>query len=271
MKTIYTTLPIYDRIVKQAYERSKKVAKDGKIAIVCPTTELPSFQWLDYGDGCTSVSRVDLMDANSTTDITGDLPSLPSPQVITGDVYFVYMGGALNNPLSCGLHYLKITMDNAKVYYSEWFDAEDIYNGLGFCDDYLIMYFSNTSDFGDILYSTGFTQKAWFKSEPMEQSYPIEEEGAKDGQGRFIRTFARQVKKYLAKTIEMPDYMVDVFNRIKLHDTVSLTNLVGDTNTVYNLEVEHEWLGTDKYYAKLELTFDYDETVVVSGCGQSFI
>jgi hypothetical protein len=105
----------------------------------------------------------------------------------------------------------------------------------------------------------------------MEPSFPTDEEGSKDGRGRYIRTFARQVKKYLARTVTMPDYMVDVFNRMKLHDTITLMDLVGDVNTVYNLEVEHEWLFDDKYYAKIELIFDYDETVVTSGCGNNFI
>ena len=100
----------------------------------------------------------------------------------------------------------------------------------------------------------------------METSFPQEEEGKKNGEGRFVRTFARQVKKYLARTKEMPDYMIDVFNRMKLHNTISLTDLVGDTNTVYNLEVEHEWLFDDKYYAKADLTFDYEEAAIVTAC-----
>jgi len=272
MKTIYTTLPIYDSLAKQAYERSKRAGMDRPIPIICPITELPSFQWMDNGDGCSSVSSIELVDFyGDSTDITGYFASMPISHPITGDIYFVYIGGALNSSLPCGLGYLKITMNSAKVYYSEWFDAEGVYNGLGYSSKYLQIIFTNTYDFGDILYHTGFTQKAWFESETMEQSYPTDEEGSKDGRGMYIRTFARQVKKYLARTVTMPDYMVDVFNRMKLHDTITLIDLVGDVNTVYNLEVEHEWLWDDKYYAKIELTFDYDETVVTSGCGNNFI
>ena len=272
MKTIYTTLPIYDKKSKQSYEVSKRASKDFLCAVTCPITELPSFQWLDYNDNCSSVTRIDLIDLQgNVTNITSYFASMPISHSITGDYYFVYIGGALNSPIPCGPAYLKLTMDNSLVYYSDWFNAQDIYNGLGYCDDYLIMRFSNTSDFGNILYSSGFTQKLWFKSETMENTYPVDEEGAKDGRGRFIRTFARQTKKYSAKTTELPGYMVDVFNRMKLHDTITLTDLVGDINTVYNLEADHEWMGDDKYYAKIELTFDYDETVVVSGCGNNFI
>ena len=146
------------------------------------------------------------------------------------------------------------------------FSTSEILTTRGYSEKYLTINFSNTCDLGDILYSDGFTQTVWFESETMENSYPQEEEGQKNGESRFVRTFARQVKKYLARTKDLPAYMVDVFNRMKLHNTVTLIDLVGDTNTVYNLEVEHEWLFDDKYYAKLDLTFDYDESVVVSSC-----
>jgi len=135
-----------------------------------------------------------------------------------------------------------------------------------YSEKYLIIDFTNTCDLGDILYQEGFTQTAYLESEPMEMTFPQEDKGIENGEGRFIRTFARQTKKYLVKTKELPDYMVEVFNRMRLHDTVEITDLVGDTNDVYNLEVEHEWLWDDRYYVKLELTFDYDETFVIGGC-----
>jgi hypothetical protein len=119
---------------------------------------------------------------------------------------------------------------------------------------------------GDILYHNGFVQTLWFESETIESSFPQEEEGENNGDGRFVRTFARQVKKYLAHTKQMPDYMVDVFNRLKLHDNVELTDLVGDNHKIYNLEVDHEWLFDDKYYAKLDLTFDYNEAIIIGAC-----
>jgi hypothetical protein len=136
--------------------------------------------------------------------------------------------------------------------------------------DYLTFVFSNECDLGDILYQDDFEQTLWIESETMETTFPQEEEGAKNGEGRFVRTFVRQVKKYNVKTFEQPDFIVEVFNRMKLHDSIELTNLVGDTNTVYNLEVEHEWLFDDKYYAKIDLTFDYDEAFVTSACCEDF-
>lgn len=146
------------------------------------------------------------------------------------------------------------------------FSTLEILVHLDYSDRYIKIDFSNNCDLGDILYQDYFTQTLYLETEPMEMTFPQEDKGVENGEGRFIRTFARQVKKYLVRTLELPDYMVEVFHRMKLHDTVELTNLVGDTNDVYNLEVEHEWLFDDRYYAKCELTFDYDETFVINGC-----
>jgi hypothetical protein len=377
MKTIYTTLPIYDKLSKQCYERGKHAGHDTPIPIVCPRHRLPSFQWLDGSDRCASVTTIELMtEAGVYHDIT-DHFTLPTDIPLEHD-YFSYKGTTLSQLLDAGIYYLRLTMDNGYLYYSDWFQVDCIFSNLitgwtnmgyedfhvsgttitlvertagtdyiasdtfsvgnnenikvifnltqisgdepivqlwvggaavdanavlpgaseitltstmagtahirfrnnsngkwsatevlvfrGYSEDYLILNFHNDCDLGDFLYHTGFDQTIWFKSEPMEMIFPIEEEGVKNGYGQFVRSFARQVKKYLIRTNKMPDFMVDVFHRLKLHDTIELINLTGDVNTVYNLEVEHEWLFEDKYYAKLELTFDYDESVVIAGC-----
>jgi hypothetical protein len=270
MKTIITTLPIYDKVAKQCFERAKHSGHTTPRAIISPLERLPSFQWLDGTDGSTTVTKIELIGQDGTaTDITAShftTCPLPASHAITGDVYFQYKGTNLDSDLPCGLYYLKITMNNAKIYYSEWIDIRDVYDQTTYSSNYLILTFSHSCDFGDILYHDGFTQKAWIEAETMEPSFPLKEEGQENGEGRFVRTFGRQVKKYLVKTSDIPDYMVDVFHRMRLHDTVSLLNLVGDSNSVYNLEVEHEWLFDDKYYAKAELTFDYNEAVTVMGC-----
>jgi hypothetical protein len=263
MKTIYTALPIYDAIAKQAYQRALKAgAHDAIFSVYCPLDNLPPFQWLDNGDGASSVSTIELNDRDgNSTDITGSLTI--AVETMTNETYFL-CNGALSSSITCGLGYLKITTNNAKVYYSDWFNACDV---TGF----LMFEVYNECDLGNILYQTGFTQKAWIKSETMETSFPIEEEGVKNGEGRFIRTFARQTKKYSVKTVQVPSYMVDFFNRAIFHDNIFLTDTVGDINEVMNLEVSHEWFENDRYYALITLTFDYDETFVISGCCNNFI
>jgi hypothetical protein len=270
MKTIITTLPIYDKLEKQCYQRAGD-SGNGVIPITCPIERLPSFQWLDGTDGATTITKIELIDDDgSATDITAThftTAAKPATHAITGDVYFQYKGQALDTDLPCGLYYLKLTTNNAKIYYSEWMNITDVYDKTTYSSKYLIITFSHVNDLYNILYHDSFTQTIWMESETMEMSFPTKEEGQENGEGRFVRTFGRQTKKYLVRTKQMPDYMVDVFNRLKLHSSISITDLVGDVNTVYNLEVEHEWLFDDKYYAKVELTFDYDETALVSGCG----
>jgi len=276
MKTIYTVLPIYDRVIKQCYERGRAgISAAQPVPVICPLHRLPSFQWLDNGDGATSVTRVDTIELNgTTTNITGKftLPGMIFRTATATDAYFTYSGDTLLSNLTEGIYYLKITMDNAKIYYSDWVHPTCVFSDSGlpptatYSTKYLIINFSNSCSIGNTFYPVGFTQTIWFESDTLENTYPMEEKGVENGEGRFIRTFARQMKKYTAKTKAMPDFMVDVFNRLKLHDAVTLTDLVGDTNTVFNLEVEHEWQGDDKFYARIDLTFDYDESIVIGGC-----
>lgn len=502
-----TTLPVYDRLEKQCFERGKKGGVDQPVPIITPRFRLPAFQWKDEDDGAASITRIELIDkattyadnlittltngvapANYATltvvgtsitaadltgnpvhcesdtfavtegeiiylkytydwtaqqhpyisirnaagtllstdvipspasdgdkirvirilasaptarlhirntlgadfemndirvtrgDITNYFPTIPGTFALADDVYFQYKGDTLNYLLPVGIWYLKITTDNGFVYYSDWFEVECVYENLitawanrdyetlttngteiqslinsagsgiigstvfsvikgesvrlvfnvitnsgtrpniylinqewtledsggvitaglnditltstwegnayimlynnatnvdcaisevlvmrEYSDKYLTINFSNTCDLGDILYQDDFEQTLWFESEAMEPDFPIDEKGVENGEGKFIRTFARQVKKYTARTFEMPSFMVDVFNRMKLHDTVELIDLVGDVNELYNLEVEHEWLWEDRYYAKFDLTFDYDEAFVIGG------
>jgi len=269
MKTIITTLPIYDMLSKQCFERGKHAGGDTPTPIICPRHRLPSFQW--YDGYAASVLKVEQSNHLIDIDITA-LFTLPT-MIPLAHNYFTYSGNTLVSLLTTGLFYLKITMDNGFIYYSDWFLVDCVFgtdNGLPpsatYSTKFLILNFHNDCDMGDIYYHGGFTQSIWLPSEPMETSFPIEEEGVKSGEGQFIRTFARQIKKYLLRTKTMPDYMVDVFNRMKLCDSIQLIDLVGDTHNIYNLEVEHEWIGTDKYYAKIDLTFDYNEAVVIGGC-----
>ena len=264
MKTIYTTLPIYDRIEKQTFQRSKRSVPDRICPIICPTNQLPSFQWID--NTATTVTSIETIHLSGTITDISSLFTLPTLVTLTSNNYFVYTGGVIGGTLDCGNQYLRITTD-AGVYYSDWFNAEDLTDDNWQC---LKFDFSNICDLGNILYQTGFTQTAWIRSEAMECTYPIDEEGVKNGEGLFVRTFARQTKKYTVRIADMPDFMVDVFNRMKFHDTVLLTDLVGDQNEVFNLEVEHEWT-EDKYYALITLTFDYDETVIIAGCCNNFV
>lgn len=172
-----------------------------------------------------------------------------------------------------GLNVFTFTAEEGGEYYIYFentaFATMQVHNVLAlreYSDKYIRFDFSNTCDLGDVVYSDGFSQTLWLETEAIEPSFPLEEQGQNNGLGKFIRTFARQVKTYLARTKTVPDFIVQVLHRMKLHDTVTLIDTVGNDNSVYNLNVEHEWLYEDKYSAKSDLTFDYNEAFVVSPC-----
>lgn len=131
MKTVYTTLPIYKALRDQSYERGIANRAETRAFIYCPKHRLPSFQWIDDGDGCASVTSVYLTDGETSIDITSYFPSLASNiGLITseaGDDYFIYNGTTLNYALPEGAWYLKITMDTNHIYYSDWFMVQCVY------------------------------------------------------------------------------------------------------------------------------------------------
>jgi len=191
-------------------------------------------------------------------------------------IYLINQGWTLNDLSTIGKGLNDITLTptwtgNAYILFYNFasnvnFSTSEVVVYREFSDKYIILNFENSCDLGDILYQEGLLQTAYLETEPMEMSFPTTLEGQNNGEGRFIATFARQVKKYTARLLPLPDYMVEMFNRLRLHDTIELIDLVGDENDVYNLEVDHEWLSPGKYYARIDLLFDYDEAFVKSAC-----
>ena len=128
MKTVITTLPIYKALKDQYYQRSISNGSPSIAPVITPLHRLPSFQWIDGDDGATTVTKIELIDEDgSSEDITTYFPTLPSSVAITGDIYFFYNGDTLNYALPTGLHYLKITMDSGHEYYSDWIRATCVY------------------------------------------------------------------------------------------------------------------------------------------------
>jgi len=100
----------------------------------------------------------------------------------------------------------------------------------------------------------------------MEPTFPYREQGQENGNGVFIPTWQRQDKIYQIRTKLLPQYLVDVLHRLKLHDTITLIDTLGDEYTVQEIDVEHEWQFDDKYYALATLSVDLGEGIVNTGC-----
>jgi hypothetical protein len=60
--------------------------------------------------------------------------------------------------------------------------------------------------------------------------------------------------------------MVDVLQRLKLHDVMTFVDQVGDTFNVESVDVEHDWFDKGKYYATATVTIDLGEGIAVMGC-----
>jgi hypothetical protein len=132
---------------------------------------------------------------------------------------------------------------------------------------YLKFEYWNTCDLGNIYYQGG--QHFWFylDGDVLEPFHEDTEDGQEDGEGDFIPTYRRQMKRYRIKTSLVPDYLIDAIQRMKLHDNIELTFKTGEVEQIYNLDVEPEWQ-FEKYcwQGTVVLTFDMDEKVVLGAC-----
>jgi len=131
---------------------------------------------------------------------------------------------------------------------------------------FVTLSFSNCCNIGDIIYENDFVQTLWIKSDNIEQQFPYVEKGQENGDGKFVPTFRRQEKMYMIRTEEIPQFLVDVLQRLRLHDVITYIDQVGDAFNVETVETEHEWVFEDKYYATASITLDLGESVVVMGC-----
>jgi hypothetical protein len=130
---------------------------------------------------------------------------------------------------------------------------------------YVTLSFSNCCNVGDLLYENDFYQTIWIKSDNIEESFPYTEKGLENGDGKFIPTFRRQEKVYTIRTEIIPKFILDVLQRLKMHDVMTYIDQVGDAYNVESVDVEHEWF-EGKYYATASITIDLGEAVTAAGC-----
>jgi len=132
---------------------------------------------------------------------------------------------------------------------------------------YLKFEYWNTCDLGNIYYQGG--QHFWFflDGDVLEPFHEETEDGQENGDGDFIPTYRRGMKRYKIRTGLVPDYMVDAIQRMKLHDNIELTFKTGEIEQIYNVDVEMEWQFEKMcHQATVVLTFDMDEKIVVGAC-----
>ena len=175
---------------------------------------------------------------------------------------------------SAGLNELTLTTtaaaDDAVIRISNTgtanFSSTEILIYTQYACGYVTLSFSNCCNLGDILYEDDFYQTLWLKSDNIEQAFPYTEKGLENGDGKFIPTWRRQEKTYTIKTGVISQYMVDVLQRLRMHDVMTFIDQVGEAFVVETADAEHEWVFGDKYYATASLTLDLGESVTMMGC-----
>ncbi len=132
---------------------------------------------------------------------------------------------------------------------------------------YLKFEYWNTCDLGNIYYQGGQKFLFYLDGDVLEPFHEDTEDGQEDGEGDFIATYRRQMKRYRIRTALVPDYLVDAMQRMKLHDNIWLTFKTGEIERVYNVDVEVDWQ-FEKYcwQGTVVLTFDMDEKVIIGAC-----
>jgi hypothetical protein len=131
---------------------------------------------------------------------------------------------------------------------------------------YLKIEYWNTCDLGSIYYQGGFKPRFYLDADVGEPFYEETEDGQENGDGDFVPTFRRQIKKYLIKTGLLPEFLIDAIKRMELHDNVWLTFKTGEIEQIFNVSVEYEWAFEEKYYAMATITFDMNERIAIGSC-----
>ena len=137
---------------------------------------------------------------------------------------------------------------------------------------YLKFEYWNTCDLGNIYYQGGQHFIFYLDADVGEPIHEEVEEGQENGDGDFIPTYRRQMKRYRIRTGLIPDYLIDAIQRMKLHDHIELTFKSGEVEQIYNIDVEPEWQ-FEKYawQGTVTLTFDMDESITVGACCDNLI
>ena len=134
--------------------------------------------------------------------------------------------------------------------------------------------YNNNTDFGDIFYQKGFTNRVYLDADVTKPEYPIEEEGITNGDGEFVPSHQRWSKLHMIECYGQ-EYLADALSLMELHDNIWITLKNGETSLVSDVEVEVDWQDTVQCWAKISIKFNVDKVIktncdtnMVTGCLQ---
>jgi len=124
-------------------------------------------------------------------------------------------------------------------------------------NDYILIEYSNSVDFGDILYQNTFENRIYLDADVSKPEYEIVEEGTENGDGEFFPTFQKWAKKY-SITFYAQEFLVDALTLMTLHDQITVTLRNGEASNVLDAEVEYKWDSNIECWAEVTLSFVTD-------------
>lgn len=142
-------------------------------------------------------------------------------------------------------------------YFSEW-----IYIKTSWAHE---ITFTNTSDIGQVMYQTGYTQKVYFDGNEDTPKTDITTAVEIGLNGLEVITSARQTEKRVLVGSGFLDSQLTALQRIGLHKTITVNDKVNaETHTVTRLDFTHEPQGDGANTGTFEFIVD---TATVEGCG----
>jgi hypothetical protein len=131
-------------------------------------------------------------------------------------------------------------------------------------NNYLILEWSNSCDFGDVLYQTGFRNQLYLDVDVANPTYPIEEEAQPDGDQMPHPIWQKWQKQYRFETL-VPEYLLDALTMIPMHDSINIYLKSGEYGKVKEISIsEPEW--GDGHLAKVIIEFSFDSIIKVACC-----
>lgn len=133
--------------------------------------------------------------------------------------------------------------------------------------NYLKLEWWNSCDLGEIYYTGGYRNRAYFETEVGKPDYQLEQETEPNGEG--VDVILSQVRKKIYQfEVYVPEYMVDALVDMALHDNIRITYTNGlYSSAIRNVQVIPNWeeMSSD-CMATVIVKFQQDDQLVDNSC-----
>jgi len=132
---------------------------------------------------------------------------------------------------------------------------------------YLKLKYGNSCDLGNINYAGGWQNIVYFDTTIGTPTFEDEQEGFENGDGVFIKTSQRLIKKYQF-VIVAPEYIADAMKAMALCDNVQISDTDGlFFHQARNVEVDVAWEDiSNGCMATITIKYQTGDAIVNSSC-----